>query len=76
MLHHTHPNPLAIWLCFPQEVLDQLFRQACRKLVSEIWNLAVNLIDTSDLEHGYAADLWVDEVNQKKGDASTRALYR
>ena len=66
MLRLAHHNLQAVR--FPEEeVIDDLLRPAARKLVKQARDLAVNLIDTSDLEYGYMADLGVDVVNRKKG---------
>ena len=67
LLRLVHPTLRAIRFCLPEDMLGDLLHQASMKLDQEARQLALDLIDTTDLQYGYAADLRVDEVHRKKG---------
>ena len=67
LLRLVHWILRAIRFRFPEDVVDNLLQQASGKLDREARQLALDLIDTSDLQYGYTADLGVDEVHSKKG---------
>ena len=63
----VHPSLRAIRLCFPVDAVDNLCQKGTRKLDTSPRQFGLEIVDTSDLQHGYIADVGVTQVRLKQG---------
>ena len=66
-LRSVHPSLQAIRFRFPVDAVHDLCQQATARLDTSTRQFGLEIVDTSDLQYGYTADVGVTEVPLKKG---------